>query len=540
MEEVSSKHKIIMGGALAVLIAIALVIKFGGGAAARMAEQMLARQNVVAGTLTYEKINAGFAGDVEIRNLVWKAPNGDVKLEMPLATASVNFFDTLRQGGGIGAVTNIVLNSPKFYGVYEEGQGLDLLNLLRLAGDKNSPAAGKKAEGDVKPTSFRGLVEVKDGSLDLVSNGKKVRLDRMNAQMTFKQYPQLRASAIASKENCDVVLNMVYESGTAQVTGETKNAAVADVLAMYPDLKHIRVTGGTIPTVKISASKDNGGWHIRLDGKPRGMAGEFFGIPFVEGEGSFTADRDEAQFYALKANVNGMPVNLQGRIKSGRGTPHPPGFDIVFSSEYFKTQALSKGLYLDDSGITFSGKVTGTAVEPKLDGVFSSNYLFASPLRLNNVHGTFVREEDKLVLKNAEALGAGATITLAGYVDPAAGYYDISLAGDGLDATQMTDNRVTGIVKMKARVTGRNQADSATGSGTFAMEKGRYFSVEGNLRGEEIRLLEGEIVIRNGQMSTQNAVMKLGRNKYSISVTAGGDKDAAEIKLEKKQASSLF
>jgi len=292
--------------------------------------------------------------------------------------------------------------------------------------------------------------------------------------------------------------------------------------------------------VKISASKDKGGWHIRLDGKPRGMAGEFFGIPFAEGEGTFTADRDEAQFYALKASVNGMPVNLQGRIKSGRGTPHPPGFDIVFSSEYFKTQALSKGLYLDDSGITFSGKVTGTAVEPKLEGTFSSNYLFASPLRLNNVHGTFVREADKFVLKNAEALGAGAKIVLTGYVDPAAGYYDLSLSGDSLDATQMTDNRVTGVVKIKARVTGRNQADSATGSGQFVMERGRYFSAEGNIRGEEIRLLEGDIVIQNGQMGTQNAVMKLGRNKYSVSVTAGGDKDAAEIKLEKKQASSLF
>ena len=48
MEVISSKQKIIMGGALAVLIAIALVIKFGGGAAARMAEQMLERQNIVA------------------------------------------------------------------------------------------------------------------------------------------------------------------------------------------------------------------------------------------------------------------------------------------------------------------------------------------------------------------------------------------------------------------------------------------------------------------------------------------------------------
>ncbi|MBO5604844.1 MAG: hypothetical protein J5915_05615, partial [Acidaminococcaceae bacterium] len=96
MEETSSKNRIIMGGALAVLVAIALIIKLGGGAAAKLAEQMLATQNVVSGTVTYEKVTAGFAGDVEIRNLIWKAPNGDVKMEMPLATASVNFFDALR------------------------------------------------------------------------------------------------------------------------------------------------------------------------------------------------------------------------------------------------------------------------------------------------------------------------------------------------------------------------------------------------------------------------------------------------------------
>lgn len=539
MEEISSKHKIIMGGALAVLIAIALVIKLGGGAAARMTEQMLARQNVVAGTLTYEKINAGFAGDVEIRNLVWKAPNGQVKLEMPLATASVNFFDTLRQGGGIGAVTNIVFNGPKFYGTYEEGKGLDLLNLLRLAGDESGAADVKKTERSAKPTSFRGLIEVKDGSLDLISNGKKVRLDRLNAQMTFKQYPQLRASATANKENCDVVLNMVYENGTAQVTGETKNAAVTDVLAMYPDLKHIRITAGSIPTVKIAASKDTGGWHIHLDGSPRNMAGEFFGLPFTDGAGNFTADRDETELREIKAMVRGMPVTLHGKIKSGRGTPLPPVFSLAFASDFFKTQALSKGMYLDDSGITFSGKLTGTAVEPKLEGSFSSNYLFASPLRLSNVRGSFVREDGKLVLKDAEALGAGTKISLTGYVDPVLGYYDLTLSGDSLDAAQMTDNRITGVLNMKTHVTGLNQVDSATGSGWFVMQKGRYYHTGGNLRSEEIRLMEGDIVIRGGQLASENAVMKLGRNKYSITVTAG-DKDAAEIKIGKKESSSLF
>ena len=539
MERISSKKRIIMMGALAVLIAIALVIKSGGGAASRMAEQMLARQNVVAGTLTYEKINAGFAGDVEIRNLVWKAPNGDVKMEMPLATASVNFFDALRKGAGVGAVTNIVFNRPKFYGVYEEGQGLDLLNLLKLAGQENAQEVGKKPEQPDNPTSFRGLIEVKDGELDLVSNGKKVRLDKINSQMAFKQYPLLRASATGNKEKCDLVLNMDYENGSARVTGEAKNAPVPDVLAMYPDMKHIRVTDGVVPTVKIAASKDRGGWHIRLDGKPRNMAGEFFGLPFTDGEGTFTADRDMAELQTVQANVKGMPVTLQGTIKSGRGTPLPPVFDLTFSANNFKTQALSKGLYLDDASVIFSGKVTGTAVEPKIEGTFSCNYLYAAPLQMNSLRGNYVWDAGKLVLHKAEAMSAGAKVALDGFLIPAAGDYQFSLVGNNLDAAQMTDNRITGVLRMKAEVTGTDRADSAAGSGAFALENGRYYHTEGNLRSEEVRYMEGSIVILNGQFGTKDAVMKLGRNKYSIAVVAG-DKDAAEIRIGKKLSSSLF
>ena len=539
MERISSKKRIIMMGALAVLIAIALVIKSGGGAASRMAEQMLARQNVVAGTLTYEKINAGFAGDVEIRNLVWKAPNGDVKMEMPLATASVNFFDALRKGAGVGAVTNIVFNRPKFYGVYEEGQGLDLLNLLKLAGQENAQEVGKKPEQPDNPTGFRGLIEVKDGELDLVSNGKKVRLDKINSQMAFKQYPLLRASATGNKEKCDLVLNMDYENGSARVTGEAKNAPVPDVLAMYPDMKHIKVTDGVVPTVKIAASKDRGGWHIRLDGKPRNMAGEFFGLPFTDGEGTFTADRDMAELQTVQANVKGMPVTLQGTIKSGRGTPLPPVFDLSFSANNFKTQALSKGLYLDDASVVFSGKVTGTAVEPKIEGTFSCNYLYAAPLQMNSLHGNYVWNAGKLVLHKAEAMSAGAKVTLDGFLIPAAGDYQFSLVGNNLDAAQMTDNRITGVLRMKARVAGTDRADSAAGNGAFALENGRYYHTEGNLRSEAVRYMEGNIVILNGQFGTKDAVMKLGRNKYSIAVAAG-DKDAAEIRIGKKLSSSLF
>jgi len=527
-----------MGGALAVLIAIALIIKLGGGAAARLAERMLAGQNVVSGTLSYEKINAGFAGDVEIRNLVWKAPNGETKLEMPLVTASVNFFDALRQGGGISSVTNIVLNKPKFYGIYEEGQGLDILNLLKLAGQSNLEI-GKKSEQEVKPTRFRGLIEVKDGMVDLNSNGKKVSLNKMNAQMAFKQYPLLRASATASKDSCDLVLNMIYEKGEARVTGEAKNMEAADLLAMYPDLKHIKINGGTVPTVKISASKDTGGWHITLEGSPRKMSGEFFGMAFEDGEGKFTADRDEAAVRDFTARVNEMPVAMEGTIKSGRGTPLPPVFDLSFSGKQFKTRALSKGLYLNDAAVDFSGKLTGNAVEPKIEGTFSCDYLYAAPLKMRGLQGVFARDTGGIRLKTAEALSAGAKIGITGFISLPAKDFNFTMSGNNLDAAQLTDNKVTGLLQMQAQISGTDQPDSATGTGRFSMQKGRYFYTDGNLRNEEIRFLQGDVVIQNSIFGTRNGEMKLGRNKYSVSLTAG-EKEIAELKVGKKLSSSLF
>ena len=263
-----------MGIALVVLIGIALLIKVGGGAAAKLAEQMLAHQNIVDGEITYEHIGAGMAGDVEIRDLTWKAPNGTVKAEVPLVTLSVNFFDVLRKGAGTGSVSNVVLNKPHFYGVYEEGKGLDILDLVRFAHRKGVP---NEREGTIVPTKFRGLVEIKDGLLDLESNGKKVNFTKISTQSAFKQYPLIRSSATARKDDCDLVVNMDYKDGAAKVTGEAKNTAAADLLALYPDLKQITLTDGTVPSMKLAASKDDKGWHMQLDGRAEKLAGKVFG-----------------------------------------------------------------------------------------------------------------------------------------------------------------------------------------------------------------------------------------------------------------------
>jgi len=269
------------------------------------------------------------------------------------------------------------------------------------------------------------------------------------------------------------------------------------------------------------------------------MAGIFFDVPFTNGEGSFTADRDTATLQTVQASVNGMPVKLQGTIKSGRGTPHPPGFTLTFSADNFKTRSLSKGMYLDDAAVSFTGTVTGTAVEPKIEGKFSSDYIYTAPLKLTAVKGSFIWERGKVMLKNGNAMGAGAQIAVTGFLQIPSRNYDFVLLGNNMDAAQLTDNRVTGVVGAEIQLQGNDKADSAMGSGWFEMKKGRYFYTDGKLRSDEIRYLAGDLVVQNGRLESKNATMKLGRNKYKIRLTTG-DKDGAEILLNQKVSSSLF
>ena len=118
--------------------------------------------------------------------------------------------------------------------------------------------------------------------------------------------------------------------------------------------------------------------------------------------------------------------------------------------------------------------------------------------------------------------------------------YQFTLGGSGLDAAQLTDNKVTGLLALALEMKGKNQQDSAFGTGSFALQNGRYYYMDaGKEKNEEIRFLQGDIVVENSNFATRGAEMKLGRNKYGISVllTEAGK---VEIKVGEKRSWSLF
>lgn len=539
MEEISVKKKVIMGTALAILILIGLLVKMGGATAARMVEQVLAKQNVVTGTLTYDRIGAGLAGDVEIRELVWKTPNGRVKAEIPRVTLSVNFLEALKKGPDIGSITNIVMEHPVFYGTYEEGQGLDILKAVKFAGEPALPDMSNKTGKVIEPTRFRGLVEIKDGTFNLMSNGKEVSLGKLNVQGAFRKYPVLKFSATARKDDADLVIHLDKNDKEAKITGEAKNVAVADLMALYPELGCIEVKEGVVPTLTISGSRDSQGWHFNLSGKAGNLAGNVYGCGFTEGEANFFATRDEADINRLAIRINGMPLEVKGKILSGRGTKNPPSFDLEFKAVNFATKAVSGGMVLDDASLNIRGALTGNALEPDLRGEFTSQFIPLPGLPLTDVTGKFREHQGKLVLEDTWGK-CGGKVAVNGAVDLASRDYTFTVAGRRIDAAALTDNRITGLLYVNLAVKGTNEANSATGDGVFQLEDGRfYYEKDGKDVSDELRYMEGMLTVRNGELSVERGVVKLGRSKYEADVRLD-EKGHAVVTPGKRISWSLF
>ena len=119
--------------------------------------------------------------------------------------------------------------------------------------------------------------------------------------------------------------------------------------------------------------------------------------------------------------------------------------------------------------------------------------------------------------------------------------YQFRVRASQVDAAMLTQNKLTGLLTIRVNLLGRNTADSCEGAGFFSLPaKGRFFyDANGKEASGEVRLLQGDILVKDAVMTTRNAQMKLGRNKYAIEVVPQDD-SYAEIRLGDVISSSWF
>lgn len=544
-EELSEKtgkgKKMLMIGALIVLLAIAFSLKTGGNLLAVVTEDMLKKQEVVVGNLAWEKVNVGMAGDVEIKDLSWRLPNGKLKAEVPTITLSYDFWKVLRHGAGIQAVTGVVLDRPHFYGIYKEGESLDLVKGIKKAGISLVQEDRFAAEKKIDPTAFRGLLEIKDGKADLDINGSKQELRKVNIQSAFKFYPLIKTDITAKLAKSDIVLNMVQDKGDYRIAGEVKDMEAGNLLLMYPDLDRIEINAGTVPALDIKGNRDGSGWHVKLKGSAENIMGKACGMNFTKGEADFYLTREEAVLNSFKCNIKDHPLFIKGTVKGMRVQGEAPEFDLTFKAVNYPLSSVSKGMSADGATVNINGEWKGSTLEPRIKGVFSGDYINVSPLKLTGISGNFARRADGLFeVSEVKAAAAGGDVSAEGVVDLAKGDFRLKLHGWGIDTAQMTANTLTGLTDFNCLAEGEDREESATTEGAFRVRGGRWYYVEEGLNKDDtVRYFTGNIAGEKGVFAVKDAQMKLGRVKYGVDF-AKADDGTLRVVILRRISSSLF
>ena len=507
--------RIAAGTAIIILAAIGCVIQFGGAAAVKLVSHMLENQQVVEGSLKYEKISAGWSGNVEIKNLQWTAPNGDKEAEVPLITMSLNLWDTLLKGGGVASISSVILDKPVFYGIYTSEGGLDLYHNILFVGEEK-PAA-YKTKKPLEPTHFRGVVEIKDGRLEAQINGIALKIAKFSAQGLFKAYPNLKWSFTAHDEAADMILNIDKNGLATKVRGEIKKADAASLAHLFPGLKNVALKSGRLETAYINADRDdNGRWTVALDGRLQNLKGQAFDFDFAEGAGGFSATRDEIKLNQLILRVSDVPLSFAGTIKTAAGTPDPPRYDLRFSGRDFACKALSGGLDFEGRA-DIEGRLTGSALEPKLEGKFTSKSFKAAPLAVENIQGQFNIQAGKLQLQEVTGSSYGGKLRLNGFVELNSRSFELQLDGLDLEAAKASSGQLGGRLKFSTVFKGSNHPDSAAGTGSFEVADPVY-------EGTKASYFQGEVNVVKGAFGLQNLKMHKGFKDIFLAASLNADK----------------
>jgi hypothetical protein len=508
-----------------ILVAIGLTIRFGAQAGTRLVAQMLDRQDVVTGTLKYDKIDASWSGDVQIHNLRWIGLNGSKKAEVPLVTLSINLWETLTKGGGVASVNALVLDRPHFFGIYSAEKGLDILHGLQFAGGETQGVY--KPAKPVEPTDFRGEVEIKDGIFDLLAGQKLVQFQKINGQGLFKQYPLLQFNLTAVNGSSNMVFNIVKNGTQTKVKGEVKNGLVADFVPFLPYMKDVNINGGKVDTANIDALKEEGNrWQLHLSGQAKEMTGTAFGWDFTGGQGKFTAGWDEIAVEQFACKVSEMPVTISGVIKTAADSPDPASYDLKFSAPEFALEGLSEGLEFDNK-LSVLGTITGSVLEPKFTGTVTTDSLQAGPLAIKGLAGNFKLEHGSLLFTDFKGDASGGIVHLAGSLTLPGKDFLLSAEGNDLVLAGLTAENIGGKVHFIGTFTGKNKVNSAQGNGSFIVNDGMFGA-------DKISNFKGNYSVENGTLKFADTTFKKGFKEFTLKLEQNKDKKVVILSKDGK------
>lgn len=148
MKDFLRKHKMwfktAAGIAAVALVTLLILAEIASRGAALIFNREMARQDVLRGFITVEKLYANLWGDVTFENLLWRDINGDVILEVPSGDFHVRPWDVITRNFKSTTIQAVTLNEAHTAVRFNEKMKVDFVKASLLDDGKDSDRERKE------------------------------------------------------------------------------------------------------------------------------------------------------------------------------------------------------------------------------------------------------------------------------------------------------------------------------------------------------------------------------------------------------------
>jgi hypothetical protein len=437
------KVKVLAAGAVIFILAFYGICYLASLKAAEIFNLVMAKQQVLQGSLTVERLSANLFGQVSFDGLVWQGPDGQEIANIPSGKFKVKPWDVVTQNLSTTSITYLELNEAtvllqfdnqmKLVNVdrsikslkvgqlneekgrwLEQGSWPDLQTRVALAAEAN-PAS----EGDA----------AKDGGAaqdqDKFAQQKKEQAARQEAAIKRRREEMKTDKLVRNKEmKGTIVLNNCTVHGVAPKRDFLMNEVNA------------RLELDTTKALKIAFS-----------------CGPFGG----------TVDAD------------GM--NLTGKIDLTKPIPE---YALSLNIANCNPSSLGSGINVKDE-VSADANITGLLPEPIIEGALHMATLDIPALHFTNVEGLFHYSNGIISAHDVTASVYGGKVAASGYFNLNNKHYNLDCKGHELmGSIAAKDMKLKCKVELDLHMRSSGNAKKTLTYGSFTSGKGSYYFVPFN------------------------------------------------------------
>lgn len=155
---------------LSVILILFVLAQFASRGAAGIFNREMARQQMLRGTITVEKISANINGDVVFENLLWLEPDGDVILSVPEGSFHARPWDVITRNIKSTTIQKLELKNALISVRFDEEMRLDFLKQKRRP--KKKPGNVKKGKAGKSPNVTGSI-----GNINFNRGGRRLRVN---------------------------------------------------------------------------------------------------------------------------------------------------------------------------------------------------------------------------------------------------------------------------------------------------------------------------------------------------------------------------